>query len=99
MQSLSVMSKWSLKFRLTFLFGLFSIIACAVVATGLSIAAKQGILQQQEKSLSSIRDSKVEALQILFEKFKQDATSISVTKYFQDAVVAMETMMYATGAS
>lgn len=90
-------SKYSLKLRLTFLFGLFSIITCLFVATGLSISAKSSILKQNENSLIAIVNSKVEALQFLFEKFRQDTDSISVTKFFQDALVAMESIAYGTG--
>lgn len=79
------------------MFGLFSIIACGTVATGLSLSAKSSILSQHEKSLMSSEDAKIEALQTLFEKFKQDADSISVAKYFQDAIVAMESVAYGTG--
>lgn len=90
-------SQRSLKQRLTFLFGLFSIIACGTVAMGLSFSAKGSILSQYEKSLTSMSDAKIEALQTLFEKYEQDAESISVAKYFQDAIVAMESVAYGTG--
>ena len=90
-------SKWSLKVKLAFLFGLFSIIACVVVATGLSISTKSSLLELQKSSITAVRDSKIEAIQILFERYKQDTESIAVSKYFQDAIVAMESVAHGTG--
>lgn len=93
----NINSRWSLKIRLAFLFGIFSIIACGVVSTVLSISSKKSILEQEEKLLSAVRDAKIETLQTLFKNFGQNTESLASAKYFQDAIVAIESVANGTG--
>lgn len=94
---LKFFNRYNLKFRLTILFAIFNITASVIVMLSVTSISKQSILDLQEMKLKAIRSARVEQFEDYYKKISSDSQSLATAKYVQDALVAIESVVYSTG--
>lgn len=97
----ALVTKWKSEFtiqkRVTIVMIAVTLLGALFMSIFSYYLSKKALLDVREAGLISVRDSKERQLNDIFTSYQNAATSISTSKFIQDAHVAIESMIYGLG--